>query len=297
MKRILSVILLFFVGLKIAVASNDEIVAIVEENTITLSELKEMTKIMGFFTNQTYSNEAEKKAFQKMVLESMINDQIMMDFAQNNFIKASDEEVKYFIASIEASGNFAKGNLANHIQKNLGVSKEAFMKKMRMETTRAKIVREHLGQKLNLGEKDVENLALNTNLKDANLDLQILTAINNRDKTYRRLEGIRYKIKNCDSLKKIRYEHIANLEEKTTKLSQLSPALQNVVKNLPIGQPSDVITEEAFRVVIVCKRSIEEFSDNDKVNMLNFIGGKKVATDSQKFFQDLRKKAYVKILF
>lgn len=296
MKKILSIITLILTFCGNVHAQDNEIVAIVEDTVITSSELNEMSKLMAFFTNQESKNPADKANFRSMVLNLMINDAAMLDYADKNHIKPSANEINGFISGLEESHKLKKGDLAKKVKEEHGVSDKIFKHKMRVETVRSKIIREVLAQKLDIGNKDAEALALNTNHKDANLQLQVLTAINDRDLTYRRLEGLRRKIKNCDSLKRIGYQHIATLENLNTKLSDLPVNMQTMAKNLPIGQPSDVIVDGAFKVLIVCDRSLNEYTPEDNYNMLNFIGNKKVMKDSQKFFEDLRKKAYVKII-
>jgi hypothetical protein len=277
-------------------AQNSEIIAIVEDTVITSSELKEMTKLMAYFTNQEQGGQQDKAEFRKMVVDLMVNDAILMDYAAKHFAQPAEEEIDAFISSLEESNKMKKGDLSKHLKENYNVSNSIFRHKMKVEAARAKIIREVLSQKLNVENKDVESLVLDTNHKDANLELQMLTSINNKDLTYRRLEGMRNKIKNCSSLKRIRYQHIAKLEHMNIKLSSLPVNIQTIVKNLPIGEPSDVIVDEAFKIVVVCQRSLNEFTAQDNYNMLNFIGNKKVMNESQKFFQDLRKKAYVKIM-
>lgn len=274
----------------------DKIVVIVGETPIADSEIQNLKKLLTYFGALDSLKGENKEAIAKVVLESAITDQIIDNHSKTIGISPTEAEIDNMIKGMAESKKITKAALVKHVVNNLKVSKKFLRKKIATEILRSKIIREVLSRNVDIGEKEVEALALSTNYKDASLDLQIITSKDNKEKTYKKMEKLRSKIKNCRSIKRLYIRNFAELSEMSTKLSRLSPSMQALAKDLPIDTASDVIEDERLRIIVVCSRNIDEISSQDSFNLTNFLGNKKLQIDAQKYFQDLRKKSYVKIV-
>jgi hypothetical protein len=271
-------------------------VAIVEDTSITLSELQHRKKLIAYFSNISIAPSQDQQ-FSKAVLNSMIEDQVLFNYAKKIGISVTEKELETFISNIEQSNKMKPGHLAHEITHRINIPIQELDNKMRAELLRSKIVREMLARDVNITNQDVESLVLTTNFKDANIDLTIITSKDDSDKTYKKMENLKRRIKSCKSIKSLYFKKFAEVSEIQTKLSAINPMTQALVKDLPVDQPSQVVEDNnKLRIFLVCKKEIAEFSVAENDSISNFLGNKKLQIKAQKFFQDLRKKAYVKIM-
>lgn len=296
MRKILLILISCILTLCNTNALADKILAIIDNTPITHSEVQNLRKVISYFGGLDAVKSQKEEVISKMMLDAAISDQIIINYAKSVSMKASDQEVDAMIKAMAESKKLSSKDLINYIKNNLSVPEKEFKNKIKVEVLRTKIVREVLSRNIDVSQKDVQSLALSTHFKDATLDLKILTAKDNGEKTYHKMQKLKAKIKNCDYVKRLNYKKFAELSEIKTRLSSLSPTMQTLTKDLPINTPSDVIEDEGLRIVLVCAREIDEITSQDNYNLTNFLGNKKLQIDTQKFFQDLRKKAYVKIV-
>ena len=167
---ILSIIFLGFANIALA----DRIVAIVEDTSITLTELEQRKKLLGYFNHVKSLSSAEDKAYTNMVLQSMIDDAVLVEYSKTMGIIVTPKEIDIFIINIEQNGKLQPVTLANHIVKGLGLPLLELRNKMKVEIIRSKVVREALSRNVNISQDDVESMVLATNFKDAKIKLKDL---------------------------------------------------------------------------------------------------------------------------
>jgi len=276
-------------------ALGDKIVAIVGDSPITKSELQSSKKILKHFDLLKNLSQEEKENLEKSILELVINDKVLENFANETGTKVSEEELQAMIAAMAKGKKVSVETMLKDLESS-GIDIKAFENKTKIEILRGKLMREHIARNVDISSKDIESMVLSTNYRNAQLNLQILTAKRNDQKSYKKLEKMRKRIKSCNSLKKIYFTNFANLSEVNTTMSMLSPSEQALAIDLPIGTPSPVIEDTKLKIFVVCSRELQEFSSEDHFNVANFLGNKKMSLNAQKFFQKLRKKAYVKIV-
>ena len=276
-------------------AAEDRIIAIVNKQPITLSELEQRKKIMRFFGNVPHLNAEQEKLFTSNILQSMIDDEVISQYAAKSNIKVTDAEIKNFIKHVETNNKMPEGQFERSVI-SLHVSKEAFNEKIRTEVLRSKIVHEVLGQQVSVTRGEVDSLILDTNSRDASLSLKVFTAKRNNEKAYKSMSKLRDRIKGCKNTSHLRYQSFATASEVNTTLSVLAPNVQGAVKDLSIGEATGVVKDDKLQVFVLCARQIEAFSDTDANQVSQLVAGKQLNVKARKFLQNLRKKAYVKVL-
>lgn len=274
----------------------DKIVAVVDKSPITASEVQNLHKLLVYFGNGEEFKGKSEKAISKLILEAAIADKVIENYANSSKISVSEAEIDGMIKSLAEEKKLDLPALNKHIAHKLGVPIKEFRHKIEVEILRSKIVRGIVGRNIEVSEKEVENLVLSTNFRDASLDIQIFTSKDNSDKSYMKMQKLRNSIRNCNQAKRLNYRKFATLSEMSSKLSMLSPTIQNIAKEIPIGTASDVIEDGSLRIIMVCSRKIDDITIQDSNNLTNFLGSKKLQIEAQKFLQDLRKKAYIKII-
>jgi hypothetical protein len=296
MSRVLLIILniIFFVFADIAYA--DKIVAIVEDTSITLSGLEGRKKLLKYFNRIGNLSTEQEKIYTSMVLQSMIDDQVLLEYAKTVGIIVTPKEIDKFIDNIEKTGKLQSGTLTNQIVNVLHIPLSELRSKMKAEVLRSKIIRDSLSRNVMISQEDVESMVLATNFRDASLKLQIFTAKNDKEKTIKFMSSLPSRIKSCKNIKHIRYKAFADLTEISGKLSELAPSMQAIVKDLEVNEASNVIEDDQIRVLVVCEKTLDGFTLEDNNSIANFLGNKKLQIKAQKFFQDLRKKAYIKVM-
>ena len=287
-------LIIAIMGFSIAsVNAADEIVAIVNKQPITLSELEQRKKFMRFFNNVPHLSAEQEKVFTANVLSNMVDDEVLTQYGEKNRIKVSDADIQTFINNVETGNKMPAGQLEKSV---LGahISKTTFMDKLRVEVLRSKIIHEVLGQQISVTRSDVDSIILDTNSRDARLSLKVFTAKRDNDKAYNSMSKLSSRIKGCKHIS--RYQSFATISEMDTTLSALSPKVQNLVKDMSVGQATGVIKDDKMQVFVLCARQIEGFSDDEAIQVSNLVANKQLGAKAKKFIQTLRKKAYVKIL-
>ena len=273
----------------------DKIVAIVNKQPITLSELEQRKKIMRFFGNVPHLTVEQEKIFTHNILQSLVEDEVLSQYAEKNHIIVSDQEIQNFIKYIETNNKMPEGQFERSIL-NLHVSKAAFNEKIRTEVLRSKIIHEVLGQQVSVTRGEVDSLILDTNSRDASLSLKVFTAKNNSEKAYKSMNKLASRVKNCNQIRHLSYKSFATMSDLDTKLSALAPNVQGIIKDISIGETTGVIKGDELQVFVLCAKQIEAFSDNDANQVSQLVANKQLNVKARKFLQNLRKKAYVKVL-
>lgn len=278
-----------------AFSAEDQIVAIVGKEPVTLSELEQRKKLMKFFNNIPTLSPEQERIFTNNILQTIIDDKVLTQYATKIHINASKNEIQNFIKNIETSNKLPAGNLekaATHAH----VTLYSLHEKIRVEVLRSKIINEIIGSQINVSKGDVDSLILDTNSRDAKLSFKVFTAKYKNDRAYKSMSKLSSKVKGCNNTAALRYHSFATMSDLDTSLSALPPNLQGIVKGMSVGQATGVIKDDKLQVFLLCAKDIQGFSDNDANQLYQIVAHKQLNSKATKFLQNLRKKAYVKIL-
>ena len=110
MNRILLIILSTVILSWHMLAFADRIVAVVEDTSITLSELEQRKKLIGFFNQVKNLTPEQDKSYSKMVLQGMIDDQVLLEYAKSISITIPASEIDTFISNLEMNGKMQPGD-------------------------------------------------------------------------------------------------------------------------------------------------------------------------------------------
>lgn len=276
-------------------AAIEKIVAIVNDDPITFSELEDRVKMVAFLSNIDQSDAKKNKELRTVALNSLIDEQLLEQQEQHLGIKITEENIKIAIANIEERNKMPKGHLTNLLSSN-GISVTSFKKKVANDILKYRLISEVFAPNVKLSNEQFEAVIFNHKIKDADVKINILSAKNATEHGYQKMLNLSRKLTTCAKLRQSTYSKTATLETIETKFSMLDPQIQTLVKNMKNGTHSNVVKiGDEFKILMLCSKKIENFTDEESIYLSNFLMNKKVSLNLVKYQNNLRKKAYIKI--
>jgi parvulin-like peptidyl-prolyl isomerase len=276
-------------------ADSQKIAAVVNEDPITMREFQARKRMIIHFNNLHGLTPAQDKTLNNTTIEGLIEEQILFQQGKKFNITISEGELTKAISDIETRNKMGQGQMAANLRAQ-GIGADSFRSKIRSELLKSRLVSDVLVRNISVSPSEVDAAVLDTNSKDASMTLKVLTANDSSEKSYNKMISLAKKLPECKKINPSAYKGLADVVDLDTRLSGLEPQLQTVVKDMVAGDHSDVIkVGDSLKIVAVCSKKIENFSDDETAYVINFLGNKKLSLKAQKYTGDLRKKAYVKI--
>lgn len=272
------------------------IVAIVNDRPIAIQELynrKEMTKSLN---DIPHLNSEQEKLFTENILNELIDEQLLSEQADQFKWKISDVELSKAIAEIESRNKMKPGQMISMLNSK-HVNIQSFKDKIRSEIIKSRILSEVLSRDNTVSKGDVEYAVLRGHSKDAELRLKVITTTDKSKQSYNKMLSMKQKIKGCsDNISKI-VGSSATVSDMDVVLSKVDTQVRNVIKDMQIGDISDVIkTGETLSIFVLCSKKLLNFSDDENQYVVNFLSNKKLLLKARKYQNDLRKKAYIRVM-
>jgi peptidyl-prolyl cis-trans isomerase SurA len=296
----------------------DRIVAIVNDDIITLIELNrsfkpyaERIRVLG------YSTDKERKMLFK-VREDMLNqliDQKIKDQEIKRFnIKISEKDVDQTIERIKEANFNTDEDLRTALAKD-GLSLEEYRKRIKEQILRTRLVNIKVKSKIVITKEDIKSYYENhqdkySGKKKYHLYNIIMKASSFADEK----EKLKIKARMDSILKELNegksFETMANNYSKSSLgaeggnlglfgLDELSPQLQNVIKEMKAGEFTPVLdTDNGFQIFLVKEivqtsgKPLEDVSLEIEEILFNEIVEKKYKS----WLEDLRKQSVIKII-
>jgi len=157
MKRML---LLLSVGILACVAQShaevlNRIVATVDDEPITLHEVRNFTKGAGGQQSMMIPQEALAKMSEKDILDALIMNKLVSKEVQTQGLKAREEEINSYIERIKAQSNLTDEQMKEALAKQ-GFTMESYRKQVAEEIERAMLINREIGSRVNVTPQDVE---------------------------------------------------------------------------------------------------------------------------------------------
>jgi hypothetical protein len=292
MKKLLSVILLLISF--DAIAKMPDIVAVVNDKPITLFDFEARRKMAIIHNNIDTSNPAVNARLNHDVLNVLIEEELLNQHAEKVGGKIGEAEIANAIAIIEERNKMSKGHLIPYL-KNQGINIDSFKAQLRGELIKYNII-SSLSNSVSVSPKEFDVAIINAAAKDFDINAWIFTSKNNDDKTYAEMQKLKKHLLSCKNIEAKLYSNFATGEKFEGKISALPVKTQSIVKDADVGTASSIYEEgEQFKVALVCEKKIAELSSADQTQIKAFLSNKKMSRKAEKFFKDLKAKAYIKI--
>lgn len=292
MKKLFCLVAIVF-NLAIVKAELSNIVALVNNEPITLYEFLARKHMIMALNNINNPDSQTDKQLDKMAINSVIDDLLLYQSVKGK--KSSDSELNESIETIEQRNKMAKGQLMQ-LLKSKSVDINSFKSQIGAEIIKMNIL-SSISRSVAISAKEVDAIILATNSKDAEVSAQIFTSKDKQDKNLQKMYGLQKRLTNCHDIKESLYKDFSTLEIVNQNLSTLDSTLQTILKDLNTGEKSSVFEmQDGFKLILMCNKKIVNITLDENNYVVNLLTNKKMSQKAQKYFEDMRKKAYIKIM-
>jgi hypothetical protein len=207
----------------------------------------------------------------------------------------SEEEINNAIKSVEEKNKLAPGQLS-YMLKNNNIDINSFRSHMRGEIIKMHIL-SHISRSVFVSPKEIDATIFTTTDADAKISAKLFVSKDKEPSTLKQMYSLQKKIKGCESVKDSLYQSFANKIDIDTNLNSLNASIKSLAKDLKPGVASSVFEmEDGFKIMLVCNKEIIGLTNEDNNYLVNFLSNKKLSGQAQKIFNDMRKRAYIKVL-
>ena len=292
MKYLIGLIILFF-SVNVS-AKQQDIVAVVNDKPITMYEFTARKKMVIALNKVDNSDLNTDKQLNKNVLNLLIEEELLNQHAEKTGIKISEPEIDSAILTIEERNKMPKGYLLQYMRE-LGVSADSFKKQIKSDLIKYNII-SNLSNSISVSPKELDIAVINSGYEDFNITAWIFTSLNSDEKNLNKMQKLQKTLTDCSNIENKLYADFAIGEKIERKLKDLGDKTKSVILDTNENSCSNVYQEDGkFKLVLVCtKKAFVSGEEIDKVK--GFLSNQKMSKKAEKFFKDLKSKAYINIL-
>jgi peptidyl-prolyl cis-trans isomerase SurA len=125
----------------------DQIVAVVNDDVVTKSELNRSLSLAKLQMAQEHGNAPSASTLQKQVLDQLINKKLQLQIAQQVGIHFDDEEVDRIVANLAGKNNISVADLYRRINSE-GMSTNEYRKELREQMTIQKLQQQQVASRI-----------------------------------------------------------------------------------------------------------------------------------------------------
>jgi peptidyl-prolyl cis-trans isomerase SurA len=321
---IVSVVLLLL--LMVAVSSGvhgaeyvDRIVAVVNDDIITLSELNELLKpYITQIQAGHYPAQQERKmmfSIREKVMDELIRQKLTDQEIKKANITVSESEIDSTIERIKEAQLFTDEELRAALRQRGGMSMEEYKRQIKSQILRTKIINLQVKSKIVITQEDIAAYYKSHteiyagekkyHLRNIMLKQPLLPDKRAIDAVYQKMETIIEKIKDGESFEQMAMKYsesplaadggdLGSFEWKA-----LSPKIQEAIKGLGPGECTDVLeTDQGYQLFYIDEiitapgKSLEEVSEDIREKLFTEIVDRKFRT----WVEGLRQKSYIRMI-
>ena len=322
LKRIASLILLFTGGILLfhpSVSGEicNRVVAIVNDEVVTLYELDTMIQLLTGTPSKQLKNKSEEiyiKTRQK-VLDDLVDQKIVLEKIKELKIEVTAKEVDQAIERVKADNQFTQEDLLAEL-KEQGNNYESYRKSIKEELERIQLINYEVKSKIILREEEIEKY-YNTHRDEFTSEGRVRLALiflkqedpadkNETRALYQKAQDILSMIKDG--------KNFANLARKLSngpgaseggdlgvfKMAELNPEMAEIIKDLSAGEVSKpIIRPSGIKIIKVEEKDGggEKSLEQVRNAIQTILYRKELDKKYSAWIKELRKKAYIKIIF
>ena len=316
-------LILFFAGMILLSHSSvsgeicNRVVAIVNDEVVTLYELNTMMQALTGISSEQLKNKSEEVYFEtrQKVLDELIDKKLVLGKIKELEIEVTAKEVDQAIERVKADNQFTQEDLLAKL-KERGGNYESYRKSIKEELERIQLINYEVKSKIILREEEIEQY-YNTHRDEFTRQGKVRLAViflkqedpadkNEARALYQKAQDILSMIKDG--------KNFANLAEKFSngpgaseggdlgvfKMSELNPEMAEIIKDLSTGEVSKpVIRPYGIRIIKVEEKDGggERSLDQVRNAIQTILYRKELDKKYSAWIKELRKKAYIKIIF
>jgi len=296
----------------------DRIVAIVNDDIVTLSEVEE---VFGPYAEKIraygYVSGKEKEMLfdaRKEIIEQLIDKKLTDQEIEKAGITVGEPEIDSQVERIKEKNFMTDEQLRESLEKE-GLTLEKYRQQMKKRIQRQRLLDYKVKSKLVITQEDARAYyeehrneysdTVEYHLRNIILKVSDFESDERKKETWSRMEALQERLKKGES-----FETLARLYSESSladrggdlglfKLTELSPQIRDAVKDLPVGSYTDILsTDQGYQMFFIEKivktpgKTFEEASSAIEEELYN-----KLLNDALKSWLDnLRKEAHIKMI-
>lgn len=310
--NILFILFLFFTTQLHAAEIVDRVVAVVNDDVITLTELNEEAEPVLTRINLTIPPARQDQArdqARKEILASMIDQLLIRQVARQRHITISEEEVDQAIQGVLAKNQIDMAKFRQELAR-IGSNEGLYRKSVRSEILKSKLIGYEIHSRLVITDEQIEEYYHNqfmVDMADGYHLLQFGLAIKpgTADETSIRIRDIRQRIINGESFRQLCREFstlpsaVDGGNIGSFKKSELAPYMWDAIKDLQPGDLSSIIQRgsglQFFKLVSIKEgdRIVKPLLAKVKQQISNILRQQMLAEEFSSWVDKLRRRSYI----
>jgi hypothetical protein len=279
-----------FIFLLILVSSTsafaDKIVAVVEKNPITLSDIENRRNlIIALQKINKDPNKQNLKDFDKHIYEMLVQERMVENQAQISEANISAEELQNSIAADEKSKKFQPG----YMKKTLGqLLFSDYMRYVNGQILWSRMINDTLAS-IKVLPQESDYLILSSNSKDMDLRFYEL-----RSKKYSVLKSLKERLGALKEMKKISESSSLKIDDTSARFTSLNIDVQNIIKNLQIGDTSSITLDgDEFRMFFLDDKKFVGLSKEEMMFVNQIVGNQKAEMLVKQINNFMKKRTFI----
>ena len=316
-------LILFFAGIILLFHSSvsgeicNRVVAIVNDEVVTLYELNTMMQMLTGIPSEQLKNKSEEMYFKtrQKVLDDLIDQKIVVEKIKELKIEVTAKEVDQAVERVKADNQFTQEDLLAKL-KEQGGNYESYRESIKKELKRVQLINYEVKSKIILREEEIEEY-YNTHRDEFTREGKVRLALiflkqedpadkNEARAVYQKAQDILSMIKDGKNFAVLakKFSNGPGASEGgdlgVFKMSELNPEMAEIIKDLSAGEVSKpVIRPYGIRIIKVEEKDGggEKSLDQVRNAIQTILYRKELNKKYSAWIKELRKKAYIKIIF
>ena len=155
MRKLFVITLSLFAFAAIAETSSDNVVAVVNDQIISSTDLNDRVNLVMGMTNIANTPENRSKIIPQ-IIHQLVDEKLQMQDAEQNSITISEDKVKGGVVQVEQQNHKQTGSLEKFLEEK-HLSKNSFLAQLRAQLAWAEIVLKKLRPKIRISDQEVAN--------------------------------------------------------------------------------------------------------------------------------------------
>lgn len=156
-----------------AIEELDRIVAVVNEDVITLTELNSRTELIAQQLRASGTPMPQRSQLQKQLLERMINEKVQLELAKNSGLSLPEEELNQILSRLAQDNNLSLLQFRQALLKE-GTDYEIFREQIRQEVLINRIKVKQVDNRVRVSSQEVDNHLKSSTTIDKNVEYHLL---------------------------------------------------------------------------------------------------------------------------
>ena len=306
MKTFLFLVFLLFSTAAVRAVVVDRIVAIVNDEVITLSELDEaaapLYRRLLPRVNDPVEREALIRKIRRQVLKQMIDERLLRQEAERLGIKVSPEEIDRFLARFKEQNNLTEEKFQEFLAAQ-GLTLQEYRQRVAEQIKRLKLVQGRLQERVVITDEEIEKYYRERYLKGGETKYELAAIIVTGEDAEKKAKAAYQALKAGENFEKVaaRYSSLKGSGKGlgTFKLEELAPEVREVIAKMKPGEISPPIrvgkSWQIFKLLAIHSSSSKPLGEI-RSQIEERLRQEKIDQHLQKWLKELRQKAYIRVL-